>query len=294
MNRSLAVTLLLAMLLVPAVGAYHLSAAPDPAEGDERDIRQRLLATHTVNLDDADAGNLMTFTFPWDPEYSYADVSHTIRVQVSYTATFPSLTSGAWTVQVAKEATGNLANCSVRVETVNPVGITLDALLVYAHYQWDCLFTISSKVHYHYHTIYVNRTAAGGTPSAMTAETLSVRLETEDVIVLPNIYEYLLSKFGLEGEPLNITTTFWPLIFAVAILGIMALREKVNYVGIGFAGVFFLYAAVAVPYGEVMGAAAVAGARIIVAAFGVYLVFISAVELRDWDSEKEVEDVSPE
>ncbi len=184
--------LLCLVLAMPLAAAYHLSSFPNPGPDEVIDLRQRVLATRTVNLDDAPAGNLLTYTFPWDPEYSYNDRGHVIRVHLSYTATFPSLANGAWEIGVAKEITGNLDSCTVRVETVNPVGITLDAIPVYAHYSWDCLFTASQKVHYHNHTIYVNRTVASGSPSAMTAESISVKLETEDLVIIPNTHKEVL------------------------------------------------------------------------------------------------------
>ncbi len=179
---AIAALLLLTVLAAPAQ-AWHLSSLPDPGEREVRDIRNRVLATKTNNLDDAPAGNLLTFTFPWDPEFTHADVGHTIRVHVSYTATFPNTNDGQWNVSVAKEATGNLDHCNVIVETVNPVGVTLDALLVYAHYEWSCLFTQSEKTHPHNHTVWVNRTAQSGSPNPMESEAISVRLETEDIII---------------------------------------------------------------------------------------------------------------
>lgn len=174
--------LILALLLVPSVQAYHLSTLPNPGERETVDTRNRVLATHSTNLDNAAAGILLNFTFPWDPEYSFQDKGHTIRIHVGYTAAWASNSNGAWNVTVASEK-GFLTNCTVRVETVDPIGISLDALLVYAHFAWDCIFTVSTNVHYHYHTVWVNRTSLSGTPAAMTAESVAVRLETEDVII---------------------------------------------------------------------------------------------------------------
>lgn len=179
---AIATLLLLTVLAAPAQ-AWHTSSLPDPGEREVRDIRNRVLATKTNNLDDAPAGNLLTFTFPWDPEFTHDDVGHTIRVHVSYTATFPNTNDGQWNVSVAKEATGNLDHCNIIVETVNPVGVTLDALLVYGHYEWSCLFPQSDKTHPHNHTVWVNRTAQSGSPNPMESEAISVRLETEDIII---------------------------------------------------------------------------------------------------------------
>lgn len=188
--------ILAVLLLAPTAQAYHLSSLENP-NGREVDVRHLLLATNTVNLDNAGAGNLMTFTFPWDPEYSYYAYGHTIRIHVSYTATILQDANGAWTVQVAKEATGNLANCAIRVETTNPLGLTLDGIPSYATFNWDCLFTQSNKPHFHYHTVYINRTIASGTPSPISAESVSVRLETEDYI-LPGTLENITTSRTLE------------------------------------------------------------------------------------------------
>lgn len=200
MKRGAAV-LLVALLCLPTVQAWHLSALfADPQEGEEVDIRQRVLATSTRNIDNGVAGNLLTHTFAWDPEFSYADRGHVIRAQITYTPVFPAGSNGAWNVTVAKEQTGFLAGCSIRVETIDPVGLTLDVLPNYPHYQWDCLFTQSTKVHFHYHTIYVNRTLLSGAPTAMSAETISVKIETEDIVVLsmPTEFEAATGLTGTE------------------------------------------------------------------------------------------------
>lgn len=294
----LGLVFILFVCALPAAQAYHLSSLPDP-NGRTVDVRNRVLATYTTNLDNAVAGNLLTFTFPWDPEYSYADVGHTIRVHVSYTATFPSSSNGAWTIAAAKEATGLIANCAIRVETVDPIGLTLDALLVYAHYQWDCLFTVSSKVHYHTHTIYLNRTVASGSPAAMTAEVIAVRLETEDII-LPgevlaairnhesNQTAYLIDKFGLMGEPVDVTTTLWPLAFATALLAICAMRDNPNYAGIAFSGLMFVFSGVGVPFADTIpNAAAVNAIRVFLVLFGTYLISLYAIEIRDFRTSQE-------
>lgn len=182
------VVVALLLLAAKPVAGYHLSTLPDPGT-DTVDTRNRIVATYTKSLDDAPAGNLLTHTVPWDPEYSFQDVGHTIRVRIGYTATFPSSSNGAWTVSVSREGPVALADCAVRVETIDPPGITLDALPIYAHYAWDCTFTVSQNAHYHSHTVFVNRAVASGTPAAMTAEVVSVRLETEDLVKTGNVLD---------------------------------------------------------------------------------------------------------
>ncbi len=198
-STSLLLVFLFTVVSAPA-SAYHLSSFSDPEPGEIVDTRNRILASLTRNIDNGAAGNILNFTFPWDPEYSFQDKSHTIRIHISYTVTLSATSDGSWNITVAKESTGFLSNCSVRVETVNPVGITLDALLVYAHFNWDCLFTQSNLPHFHYHTVYVNRTVLSGSPNAPTAETVAVRLETEDVVVtsMASDFEILTGLTGIE------------------------------------------------------------------------------------------------
>ncbi len=217
-----AFALFAALLFVPGVTAWHLSSFPDPDGRETVDIRNRVIATNAVNIDNGAAGNLMTYTFPWDPEFSFTDTpSHTIRATFSYTIQHPSTSNGAWTVQAAKETTGNLASCSVRVETVDPIGISLDAVPLAQYYRWDCFFTQSANAHPHNHTVYVNRTVASGTPSNPTAESISVRLETEDVVV---------TDTGI-NEITEAITAFFPLIILLGlVLWAETKREFMLYV----------------------------------------------------------------
>lgn len=280
MNRPLITVLAVLLIVAVPASAWHLSPGiPNPGPRETVDTRNRVLATQTVNLDNALAGNLLTHTFAWDPEFSFTNIGHTIRVQLYYTATFPSLSDGAWEINVAKEATGTLTSCAVRIETVNPVGISLDAVPIYAHYEWNCLFTASTKAHPHNHTIYVNRTAVMGTPSAMAAESLSVRLETEDVILVDSGINYTLEA----------VTAFLPLILAVVLLAITARRENPNYWVMGISGLFFLVASVATPWpasvespwGTIPNLDYVLAIITFVVAF--YLILITVMGIQDWN-----------
>ncbi len=194
------VFLLILLFQVPAAAAWHLSPLPNPQPGQDVDVRDRVVVTNTANLDNAGAGNLMTFQFSWDPEFSYETVGHTLRVGIFYTAAWASSSNGAWNISVAKELTGNITACSVRIETVDPTGLTLDALLVYATFHWECIFTQSTNPHFHYHTVYVNRTVMSGTPAAITAETIAVKIESEDIVIvsMATAFESLTDQSALE------------------------------------------------------------------------------------------------
>lgn len=188
--RNIGIFLLVPILLFPSVYAWHLSSIPNPDSDDEWDIRYRILDTNARSFDVPVAGNLITRTFPWDPEYTYTPVSHLIRAHVTYTAGFSLTTAGTWNITIAKENTGFLQNCYFYVETVNPVGITLDGLPVYVHYSLDCLFTQSQLGHPHNHTIFINRTALSGVPGEPFVESVSYRLDTEDRIIQTGIAEH--------------------------------------------------------------------------------------------------------
>lgn len=208
------------IFIVPNALSYHLSIFSDPQEGEERTTITRILSTDTRNLNNAPAGILLTQTFAWDPEYKYQDIGHTIRIKITYTATLPSTTDGVWNITVAKETSGLLSNCFVHVRTVNPVGISLDALIVYPNFEWHCLFTQSTKPHFHNHTVWVNRTSLSGTPGTPFSETISVLLETEDVVVIPDMQTPIA-----EAITDGINTFFW--IF-LAITSMILYRYKTN------------------------------------------------------------------
>lgn len=173
------------VLITPSALAYHGGFFSDPDEREERDLRQRVLASNTQSLDGAAVGNLLTHTFPWNPEYTYDDIGHVIRARFDYTMIVASTSDGVWTITTASEK-GPLTNCTVSVETINPIGISLDAMPIYAHYSWACLFTQSANVHPHNHTVYINRTATSGNPANPTHESISVLIETEDIVVVNN------------------------------------------------------------------------------------------------------------
>lgn len=229
--------LFLGILFLPCVGAWHLSPFPDPEEGQTWDLRQHLLSTHTTSLDNAAPGNLVTHTFPWDPEYSFTEVpSHVVHVTISYTVQHPSTSNGAWNVTVAKDETGTLPNCTIRVETVDPIGITLDNLLMTQYYRWDCLFIADdSQTHPHNHTIYINRTLASGTPTAPTAETIAVIITTEDVVV---------TDAGL-NEIADAMAIYLPLIMGTIFLFAAVVIRDRTFMAMG--GLMFIWSAIILP-----------------------------------------------
>lgn len=75
-------------------------------------------------------------------------------------------------------------------------------------------------------------------------------------------------------------TNWAPLIIALGILIVSAMRENVNYAGLAISGLLFVYCAVAAPFNDI-------AIRVLVASFGLYLIMLYAIEIKDFRHSKE-------
>ena len=93
------------------------------------------------------------------------------------------------------------------------------------------------------------------------------------------------------------TETFqaWaPIVMALGVLAVSTMRAHTNFGGVGFAGLFFMYAAFASPFGEPLTSFSNAmtpalAIRSVVLMFGIYCVVSWAIELNDDETEEALE-----
>lgn len=98
-----------------------------------------------------------------------------------------------------------------------------------------------------------------------------------------SLNNFLEDKFGPQGEPVNITTDFWPIIIAAIVLCIGAMPQRKNFAVIAFSGLMFVFGGIAVPFSDYIdngNTIGVYGARLLFIVFGAYLLYewVSAEE----------------